>query len=119
MAAVKSGIYENVLRNTGRRQQAYALNSVSEYFAELSEAYFDENDFEPFTRKELRAFDPLGYAALRQIWSPKQFAVGVFSRLHDRRREPRGVFFARHRKLRFGTEQVTEITGSLKPTWIP
>lgn len=68
-AAVEAGVYEEVLRNTGRRQRAYALNSVSEYFAELSEAYFGSNDFEPFTRDQLSAFDPSGYESLRHVWS--------------------------------------------------
>lgn len=68
-AAVESGIYQDVLRNSGRRQPAYALNSVSEYFAELSEAYFGENDFEPFTRDQLRTFDPAGYESLEHLWS--------------------------------------------------
>lgn len=68
-AAVESGVYQDVLRNSGRRQPAYALNSVSEYFAELSEAYFGENDFEPFTRDQLRAFDLAGYESLEYVWS--------------------------------------------------
>ena len=66
--ALAARLYDNVMRNTGRKQQAYAMNSPSEYFAELSEAYFGENDFEPFTREQLRQFDPAGYAAVRDLW---------------------------------------------------
>ncbi|MEO1538971.1 MAG: hypothetical protein AAFU59_01220 [Pseudomonadota bacterium] len=66
--AVASGRYERVMRNTGRRQPAYALASVSEFFAEHSEAYFGENDFQPATRAALALFDPQAFAALRDIW---------------------------------------------------
>ena len=37
-------------------------------FAEISEAYFGTNDFYPFTRAELAAYDPVGYAMLEQVW---------------------------------------------------
>jgi hypothetical protein len=46
----------------------YALSNDREYFAELTESYFGKNDFEPFTRDELRAFDPDGYAMIEQLW---------------------------------------------------
>ena len=41
-----------------------------EYFAELSEAYFWTNDFYPFNKAELEAFDPQGYAAVEGAWQP-------------------------------------------------
>lgn len=62
--AMQQGLYADVLRNSGRRQEADATRNVSEYFAELTEAYFGENDFQPFTRTELQDFDPMGYAGL-------------------------------------------------------
>ena len=68
-AAVASGAYKDVLRNTGSRRAAYALTNVSEYFAELSEAYFGENDFEPFDRDQLRTFDPQGYRSVQNAWT--------------------------------------------------
>ncbi len=68
-SALAARLYDSVMRNTGRTQQAYAMNNVSEYFAELSEAYFGENDFEPFTREQLRDFDPAGYAAVQALWT--------------------------------------------------
>ena len=44
------------------------MNSPTEYFAELTEAYFGRNDYEPFDRSGLRAFDPLGYAVIESVW---------------------------------------------------
>lgn len=68
--AVDRGLYRQVPRNTGDKLwTAYALNSYSEYFAELTEAYFGENDFFPFTRQELRQYDPVGYQAIKQAWN--------------------------------------------------
>lgn len=71
--AVNTGLYRQVPRNTGNKLwSAYALNSYSEYFAELTEAYFGENDFFPFTKQELAQYDPLGYQAIEQAWKVKQ-----------------------------------------------
>jgi hypothetical protein len=47
---------------------AYALRNEREYFAELSEAYFGENDFFPYIRDDLRQYDPLGYAVVESAW---------------------------------------------------
>ena len=66
--AVAAGLYADVMRNSGRRQEAYAIRNVSEFFAEHSEAYFGENDFEPFDRDDLRAFDPAAFAAVQALW---------------------------------------------------
>ncbi|MEO1802340.1 MAG: hypothetical protein AAFR62_18295 [Cyanobacteria bacterium J06629_2] len=66
--AVSQGLYRQVPRNTGSIVNAYALNSYSEYFAELTEAYFGENDFFPFTKQELIQYDPIGYQAIEQAW---------------------------------------------------
>ena len=67
--AVDSGLYQQVTRNRGDRLwEAYAIKNKSEYFAELSEAYFGENDFYPFNRQQLAAYDPQGYAAIKQAW---------------------------------------------------
>ena len=42
---------------------------MHEYFAELSEAYFGENDFYPFNREELKAFDLEGFEAIESLWN--------------------------------------------------
>ena len=49
-------------------QRAYALTNAKEYFAELTEAYYGFNDFYPFNREQLQAFDPAGYALVEQAW---------------------------------------------------
>jgi hypothetical protein len=48
--------------------QAYALSNEHEYFAELSEAYFGVNDFFPYDRDELRAYDPDGFSMIELAW---------------------------------------------------
>ena len=50
---------------------AYARKNAFEYFAELSESYFGENDFFPFNRRQLRQYDPMGYQMVKDIWSVK------------------------------------------------
>lgn len=67
-AARASGAYDRVRRRSGGRDRAYAMTDAGEYFAELSEAYFGENDFEPFTRSELLAFDARGHELMRMAW---------------------------------------------------
>ncbi len=67
-AAGLSGRYESVKHRDGSERRAYAMENVQEYFAELSEAYFSENDFYPFNREELKAFDPQGFAAIESLW---------------------------------------------------
>ena len=67
--AVASGIYERVKRNDATRGRAYALTDHKEYFAELSEAYFGRNDFQPMTRAEPAPFDPVGLAMIKRAWA--------------------------------------------------
>jgi hypothetical protein len=62
--ALASSLYDSVERNNGSRERAYALTSHREFFAELSEAYFGRNDFFPFTREQLRAFDPESFKVI-------------------------------------------------------
>jgi hypothetical protein len=69
--AVDSGLYAQVARNDGRIERGYALTNAQEYFAELSEAYFGENDFFPFHREELRDYDPKGFAMMRALWEER------------------------------------------------
>jgi hypothetical protein len=66
--ASKSKIYESVAFNMGGNRRAYALNSVDEYFAELTEAYFGQNDYYPFEREQLQKFDPTGYELMKKYW---------------------------------------------------
>ncbi|MCB9844500.1 MAG: hypothetical protein H6811_00735 [Phycisphaeraceae bacterium] len=71
-AARESGRYERVTRATeatDRTGRAYALTNSTEYFAELSEAYFGRNDFFPYTRGDLREFDPAGFDMIESAWA--------------------------------------------------
>ena len=67
-AAKESGDYEEVLHINGGTRRHYALTNPMEYFAELSEAYFGTNDFEPFVHGALKHFDPEGYALIEEKW---------------------------------------------------
>ena len=51
---------------------AYAITNHREYFAELSEAYFGRNDYYPFVRAELEAFDLGGYGVVHSAWHSVQ-----------------------------------------------
>jgi hypothetical protein len=66
--AVEDKSYESVLRFSGRMERAYALNNAKEYFAELTEAYFGQNDFYPFVRAEVLQHDPEMAEVLKKAW---------------------------------------------------
>lgn len=66
--AKSSTDYDSVAHVSGDTRPHYALTNSREYFAELTESYFGYNDFFPFTRDQLRAFDPAGYAMIRETW---------------------------------------------------
>ena len=66
--ACRSGKYDNVDYALGGKKRAYALNNQMEFFAELSEAYFWRNDFEPFDRDALAKFDPDSMAVIERMW---------------------------------------------------
>jgi outer membrane protein assembly factor BamB len=71
--AKQRGIYDRVERTFGNGEpntfeQAYAMTTAMEYFAEATEAYFSRNDFFPFTRAELLRHDPEMHALLEKLW---------------------------------------------------
>lgn len=66
--AMAAGKYDSVLRFNGRHERHYALNNAKEYFAEATEAFFGKNDFQPFTREDLKAFDPEMHEMVRRVW---------------------------------------------------
>ena len=66
---VASKKYEKVLHIRGRKVRHYALTNHKEFFAEMSEAFFDTNDFYPFVRSELKEFEPEVFALLKAVWS--------------------------------------------------
>ena len=59
-AAMSDDLYDSVPYLYGGNERAYAATDDAEYFAELSEAWFDTNDYFPFNRDEVRAHDPNG-----------------------------------------------------------
>jgi hypothetical protein len=65
--AQASGRY-NAVRGPCGWAKAYAMSNPMEFFAELSEAYFGTNDFFPFTRDDLKAFDPDSYRVISDAW---------------------------------------------------
>jgi hypothetical protein len=67
-SALRTGLYEKVKHAKGHTKRAYALNNEKEFFAELSEAYFGRNDFFPFVREDLKAYDPSGYSTIKNAW---------------------------------------------------
>ncbi len=83
--AQSSGIYESVPYFNGHtitEQRAYALNNSMEYYAELTEAYFGENDYYPFNYDDLKEFDPAGFALMESTWGPvhgKSHTAGIDS----------------------------------------
>jgi hypothetical protein len=66
--AMKSKLYDKVLRMNGRDEKAYATNNPMEYFAEATEAFFGTNDFYPFVRVELERHDPELFRLLKVLW---------------------------------------------------
>jgi hypothetical protein len=66
--AMDRGLYESVPHVHGGKRKAYAATNYKEYFADLTEAYFGKNDFFPFTREDLKKYDPTGYQLLKGVW---------------------------------------------------
>jgi hypothetical protein len=71
--ALGAGLLASVLYNPGGGgapfpRPAYAATNATEYFPEVSEAFFGENDFYPFVRADLAAYDAQGHALMRDAW---------------------------------------------------
>jgi hypothetical protein len=66
--AKSGGKYRRVRYYDGTRREAYALTDPMEFFAESTEAYFGRNDFQPFDRDELKAFDRSAYRMVEKAW---------------------------------------------------
>lgn len=49
----------------------YCMVTVWEYFAEMCEAYWGENDYYPFNYNQLKEHDPMGFAMMESIWGAK------------------------------------------------
>lgn len=73
--AMQSGRYEAVdyfNGSTVTKAKAYAMNNDTEYFSEISEAYFGKNDYYPFNYNDLKEFDPEGFALMETVWGKRQ-----------------------------------------------
>ena len=97
--AVKDNRYESVPYVGGGLKRAYALNNDQEYFAETTEAYFGVNDYYPFTRPELRDFDPVGYRLMEDVWGKKKDDVHL-TVVNDTKKEAL-LYWVNGRKLIF------------------
>jgi len=62
--------YDSVLMNIGVTREHYGLVNDQEFFAEMTETYFGENDFFPFVAGELERAEPEIFALMRDIWGP-------------------------------------------------
>ena len=68
-AAKAKGLYRDVrFANGTRASLGHALRDEWEYFAELTEAYFGDNDQTPLNADELRSYDPDGHRLVEQAW---------------------------------------------------
>ena len=66
----QGGHGDHTLLYDGTRVRHYALTDPKEFFAEMTEAYFGENDFFPFNRAELKTAEPEIFELMRSIWGP-------------------------------------------------
>ena len=67
--ALKNNLYINVKnKHGGNTAKAYALTNEYEYFAELAKIYWLHNYYFPFTREDLRSYDPQGYLMVSQAF---------------------------------------------------
>jgi hypothetical protein len=67
---VKGGRYKSVLHVSGKERPHYALTNEKEFFAEMTETYFGQNDFFPFNSAELRREEPELFRLMAKIWGP-------------------------------------------------
>lgn len=55
-----------------RREAAYAISNVQEFFAESTESFLGRNDYFPYNRKELEEFDPATARWMRKVWTEER-----------------------------------------------
>ena len=48
------------------------MNTMGEYFSEICEAYWGENDYAPFNYAELKEKDPVGFQLMVDTWGPRE-----------------------------------------------
>ena len=52
-------------------QKVYATTNCMEYFSEICEAYWGENDYFPFNYEDLKAYDTVGFALMEKVWGKR------------------------------------------------
>ena len=76
--ALKSKKYEKVATSFSKKKvRSYAIQNEREYFSELSESYLYKNDYFPFTKDDLRAFDKIGFEVIDNSWKAN-CSPGIF-----------------------------------------
>ena len=74
--AKSEGMYRNTLYRLDSKtvyniDVAYAMNDQQEYFSEICEAYWGENDYYPFNYEDLKAYDEQGFALMEKVWGKR------------------------------------------------
>lgn len=54
-----------------QNEAAYCMNTMWEYWSEMCEAYWGENDYYPFNYEDLKSHDPVGFAMCEKIWGAR------------------------------------------------
>jgi hypothetical protein len=94
--AMDRKLYDKVQHVSGQTRRAYASTNEAEYFAEISCAYLDRCNYFPFTRDDLKGYDPTGYKLMEQVWGkPETIARLIAPEKNRPRPQP-----ARPRSLR-------------------
>ncbi len=66
--AMEDGLYALSAEKRKLETRSYPSVGPDEYFAILTLAYFDRNNFYPFNRRDLRDHDSRGAALMAQVW---------------------------------------------------
>ena len=74
--AKNSGMYKNKPYRLDSKtvyniDVAYAMNDQMEYFSEICEAYWGENDYYPFNYEDLKEYDTQGFALMEKVWGKR------------------------------------------------
>lgn len=74
--AKNAGMYRNTPYRLDSKTKynidvAYAMNDQMEYFSEICEAYWGENDYYPFNYEDLKTYDPQGFALMEKVWGKR------------------------------------------------
>ena len=82
-AAMQKGLYNYVKKYDNTSTSAYATKSETEYFAEMTVAYFSQRRarvsyqgrYFPFYRNQLKSYDRNGYELCKKVWNFNVYSV--------------------------------------------